>query len=119
MDATFYKIFHILGFFLIFSALGGTTIASLLGSSDDKRARRLTGISHGVGLLLLLISGFGMLARLGLGFDGWVFGKMGIWLLLGTSGFLIRMRPGWASLFWIVLPLLGMVAGYLALYKPF
>lgn len=119
MDPNVYKVFHILGFFLVFSALGGTTIATLLGRADDARARRLTGVSHGVGLLLILVSGFGMLAKLGLAFDGWVFAKMGIWLILGAAAFLIRKRPSWASLFWFVLPLLGACAGFLALYKPF
>jgi hypothetical protein len=114
-----YKIFHILGLLMVFSALGGAVIASVLGKSDDPRARRLVGIGQGVGLLILLVTGFGMIASLKLGLGGWVWAKVGIWLLIGGSTALIRKQPGWANALWIVLPLIGMLAGYLAIYKPF
>lgn len=114
-----YKVVHIFGLFLIFTGLGGRLVQAMLGSDGNAQVRKLTGIAHGVGLLLVLISGFGALAKLGIGFPGWVIAKLAIWLVIGGIIVVIRKNPGSASWLWWVLPLLGGFAGYLALYKPF
>ena len=119
MSLLFYKILHILGLLLAFAALGALTFEAHVGRAENKEGRRLTGIAHGAGLLLLLVSGFGMLARLGGGFPGWVIAKIVIWLVIGGIIALIRRQPRWAGFLWFALPVLGTFAGYLALYKPF
>jgi hypothetical protein len=118
MSLELYKIFHILGLAFIFVALGGTTLLAYTGG-DPGRGKKLAGMAHGLGLLLMLISGFGMLARLHLGFPPWVWVKLLIWLTLGAVAVLLRKKPGLAGALWFALPLVAAFAAYLALYKPF
>ena len=118
MDVLFYKTLHVLGVVLLFTALGGAA-AQALGAGSP-RLRKLAGITHGVALLILLVSGFGALAKLGFGMPpGWAWGKIVIWLALGGIVVLMRRLPQHASLWWWLAPILGLLAGYLALYKPF
>ena len=113
-----YTILHVFGMSLAFVALGALTARALDGT-DGGRSRKLAGISHGVGLLVILISGFGLLAKLGIGFPGWVWAKLAIWLLIGALPAFIRRMPQHATLLWFSVPVLVLIAGYLALYKPF
>jgi hypothetical protein len=118
MDVLFYKTLHVLGVMLLFTALGGA--AALAFGAGSPRLRKLAGITHGVALLILLVSGFGALAKLGFGMPpGWAWGKLVIWLLLGGLIVLMRKKPQQAGLWWWLAPILGLVAGSLALYKPF
>ncbi len=119
MGLSLYKMIHILGLFFVFASLGALTLQAYLGNPLDARGRRLAGLTHGIGLLIVLVSGFGALARLGMGFPGWVVVKLVIWLVIGGIIVLIRKMPQLAGVLWVVLPLLGAFAGYLALYKPF
>ena len=55
-------------------------------------------------------------ALLGLGL--WVWLKVAIWLAVGGVVTLVRRRPSWAGALWVLLPLLGGAAAWLAIYKP-
>ncbi len=116
MSAQVYNVLHILGVLLAFTAVGGAALRASAG--EDAPGRKLVGITHGVALLLILISGFGMLAKLKFGFALWVWLKLGVWILIGASIALIRRLPAHATLFWFALPILGAFAAYLAIYKP-
>ena len=112
-----YKSLHFLGIFLVFAGLGGACVRGLTGSDEG---RRLVAISHGVGLLAILVSGFGMLARMGVGgAPGWALAKIGIWALLGGLIALAAKRAQWARMVWFRAPLLGLGAVWLVLNKPF
>ncbi len=120
---TFYKVVHILGLLFAYSALGGVAVHAANGG--DKRSavtRRLTAALHGAGVLLTLVGGFGMLARLGIvqghSFPGWVWGKIAIWLVIAVVVILPYRRPRLAVPALIALPFLGGLAAYLAIYKP-
>ncbi len=115
MSPSLYKVLHILGVLLAFGALGGMILQAMNGSREKSK---LAGITHGIALLLILISGFGMLAKLSYGFPIWVILKIVIWLLIGGSIALIRRMPQHATIFWWAMPLLGAFAAYLAIYKP-
>ncbi len=93
------------------------------GTKATNSGRRLVTIGYVVGLFLILLGGFGMLARLGIiegGLPGWIWFK------------LVRVardrRPVRASLseagasrsaLWILGPALGLIAAWAGLYKPF
>ncbi len=114
-----YKLLHLLGVFLTLVALGG--MASRAGSSGGRSgADRLAGALHGIGLLIVLVAGFGLLARLGVPWPWplWIWLKLGVWSLLGAAVVVIRraLLPGYVAL--IALPLLAALAASLALYKP-
>lgn len=118
MSPTVYKILHVFGFLMVFMALGGITLQTLVGGGD-RRVRKLTAIAHGLGLVIVLVSGFGLMAKLDYNYSGlWFYLKVGIWVLAGAMIALIRRMPRQATLFWWGLPVLGALAAFLALYKP-
>jgi hypothetical protein len=120
----FYEVVHIIGIVMLFSALGGTTVRALLPMvAEAPGPRRMLGVVHGIGAFLVLLGGFGMLARLGImqggGFPGWLWVKIVIWGALAAAPFFVRRRPALArSLLWS-LPVLGGIAAYAVIYKPF
>lgn len=122
MSLAAYKVLHILGAFLLFAALGALALRHSDGGDREGRSK-LDSMSHGIALLILIVTGFGMLARLGISHDwvfpGWVWAKLAIWLLLGAALAFVRRMPRLAAVWWWTLPLLGAVAAWLALYKPF
>ncbi|MCZ6506806.1 MAG: hypothetical protein O7A98_01520 [Acidobacteria bacterium] len=120
MSLMAYKVLHIFSVILTFTVVGGLALhVANGGNKESNRQSKLTGILHGVGLLLILVSGFGALARLGAGFPGWVWAKIAIWLTLGAAAALVRSSPALSRALLLLLPLLGGVAAWLAFYKPF
>lgn len=121
MSYEFYKIIHLISIVLLFSGLIGLLSVRMSKGVLDGKVKSLVFTSHGVGLLFLLISGFGLLARLGLthGIPGWVFAKMAIWLILGGSLALVKRKGhvGWP----LFISLIGIfsIAAFLAITKPF
>jgi hypothetical protein len=121
LDLPAYKVLHLLGVVLLFTAFGGLLVAARAGVQSGV-SRKVAGITHGVALVVILIAGFGALAKLGLSNPGiwpvWLWLKVVIWLLLGAAVVAIKRSPRSATLLWWVLPLLGAAAGWLALTKP-
>lgn len=120
----FYEILHIIGIAMLFLAIGGVAVhAANGGTKATSSTRKLTGSVHGFGALLVLVGGFGMLARMGFqhgaAFPGWLIGKLLIWLVLSAITLVPYRRPELARPFLVLLPLLAGTAAYLALYKPF
>jgi hypothetical protein len=106
-----YKWLHLVGILMLFMAFGGAILrpAPANGEAPVKDlSRKLIAMFHGLGLLLILVAGFGMLARLGMISDlpHWVWMKVGIWLALG-GGIALALRRK--------LPLGILAAGALAL----
>ncbi len=113
-----YKILHLVAILFLFTSLGSLAV---LGQSADARLRKLASIVHGVSAAVILVAGFGLLARLG--FFGkiptWAWLKVGLWILLAASAWPLRRRPEWTPVLWLMLPALGGVAAWLAVAKPF
>ena len=121
MPLQLYKVIHIVGLILLMSALGGAAVRGMLGA-DATTTRRLLAILHGVGAFLLLLGGFGMLARLGVmggSFPGWIWVKLVIWGILALALIIPRRRPMLSRPLLYALPVLGGLAAYMAIYKPF
>ena len=118
-----YKVIHLIGAFLALAALAGLALAAANGATRQSNpARRLIAISHGLGLLVVLVAGFGLLARLGLvqgSFPGWVWAKLVVWLLIGGLAAIPYRRPHLARAVFVALPVLGGLAAWLAIFKPF
>ncbi len=138
-----YKVIHYLGIFVLLTALAARLGRSALSRSDEDRsggpaatqdtvqgrpmpdpwARRL-GVIHGLALFLVLLGGFGMLARLDvthrLGLlPGWVWAKLGIWTLLGATVLVASRSAAWSTRVLLAVPALAVLAGFIALTKPF
>lgn len=116
-----YKILHLGGLILLFLGIGIATQRALLGTAASPIGRRFAALAHGLGLAVILVSGFGMLARLGIQWPlpGWAIAKAVIWLLLGALFAVAkRMHGGGTLTFWASF-LLGTAAAWLAIMKPF
>ena len=119
MPYDIYKLLHILGMVFVVMALGGAVVHVINGGSKSSNAfRKGIAISHGVGLVLLIVAGFGMLAKLGIhGLPVWAIGKLVVWLILGGMPVLIYRSQAFARNSWIVIPALVAVATGLALFR--
>lgn len=118
-----YEILHIVGIAFLFAAMGGVAVhAANGGTKGASRTRTLVAVVHGVGAFLILVGGFGMMARIGMtmssGFPGWLTVKLLIWLVLSAVILLPYRSVALAKPFFILLPLFAGVAAYMALYKP-
>lgn len=87
MDPDIYKVIHLAGVIILFGALGAGVYTS------SNKNNKLAGILHGISLVLILVSGFGLLARIwGNQFTWWIILKLVIWLALGGSYALAKKR---------------------------
>ncbi len=120
ISADIYKVIHLssLAFLLI-------ALAALIGSISGKSVKK-DGVTkffaavHGLSLAILLISGFGMLARLGYdNWPGWVIGKVLIFIAVAGILGLIYRKPGLKFVIFFLLGSLVSLSAYLAVLKPF
>lgn len=121
MSFEFYKLVHITGMLMLFCGLAGLVGMKLNGVELNPRGRRLFFLFHGLGLLALIVAGFGMLARMGLmgQLPNWVYAKLAIWLVLGGGVALAKRRGQVGGPLLILFVGLGLTAGWLAIMKPF
>ena len=113
-----YKTIHYLGIFTLVTVLAASLARSAQDGAGPDPWRKRLAIAHGTALFLILLGGFGMLAKLGVGFPGWAMAKVGIWLVAGG---LIALRKSAAAAAWgmVLVPLLAVLAGWIAYVKPF
>ncbi len=110
MDPLTYKIIHITGIALLALGTGGR-----LAGGERRKA---FAIAQGIGLLVMIVSGFGSLAKLGLGFPQFAIVKTVIWVLIAMLPILFRkLKTPLVAEILIVLILVGLNA-YLGIVKP-
>ncbi len=113
MPYEFYKILHIISIFLLL------TSASVGFFYSSKKSNQIIG---GVSSLFILISGMGLLARIGIGgdFPLWVILKIVIWLILaiGIPISIKRFKNKATLLYWLLISF-AFMAAFLVIYKPF
>lgn len=117
MNVQFYYFLHFVGMLMVFIAYGGLIIRSAVGS-DSRAVRRLGAMTSGVGLLFILVGGFGLQAKLHHGWPLWLIAKIFIWVALGAMIIWINRKPAWAQWLWWLTILLGVAAIGLGLFKP-
>lgn len=117
-----YKLLHFLGIFMVLTVLAAAGMHVLRGGTRaDNPYRKALGAAHGVGAFLILLGGFGMLARLGIMHGGlplWAYFKIAIWVALSGAIAVVYRGPVLARTLLFVVPLLALLAGAIALYKP-
>jgi hypothetical protein len=118
-----YKVLHILGVLLAFAALGGLALTVANGATKSTSSvRRLVAATHGAAMFVILLGGFGALARLGVmhgNLPGWVLVKLACWVVLAVLVAIPYRKPELArTIFWF-LPVVGGIAVVMAIYKPF
>lgn len=117
----FYKSLHIFGLFLSFTSLGGVAVhAANGGTKATSSTRSLTASAFGVGMLLALAGGFGQAARLGMTntaiFPGWLWAKIAIWVIVAVLSILPYRIPALAKPIYLIVPVLGGLGAYLAIF---
>lgn len=118
-----FKVLHLLAVLVLFAVLGGVAVHAMNGGTrESNAARRIVAGLHGTALLVALVAGMGLVARLDLTTGGlplWVYGKVVIWFIVALLLGLPYRRPALARpLLLFGLPLLAVVAAWLAVYKP-
>lgn len=114
-----YYFLHILGIILLFSSYG-MLIARATLAPDNTQLRKMGAIVSGVALFVILLGGFGLLARI---YDnvwhGWAIAKVVGWVLIGGMLALINRKPQLSMVwFWVVIGL-GAFNIAMAYWKPF
>ena len=110
MDAITYKIIHLTGISLLAIGVGG------MMAGGEKR--KTFAMLQGLGLVVMLVSGFGLLAKLGLGYPHFAIVKTVLWLLIGALPVIFRkLKTPLPAAILISLILVGTMA-YLGVVKP-
>jgi hypothetical protein len=110
MDYTSYKIIHLIGISVLGLGVGGM----MAGGAN----RKPFAICQGVGLLVMLVSGFGLLAKLKLGYPPFAIVKTVLWLVIGMLPLLFRKLKLPIGLSIVIsLTLVGIMA-WLGVVKP-
>ncbi|HSG09462.1 MAG TPA: hypothetical protein VLA36_13965 [Longimicrobiales bacterium] len=113
-----YKVVHYLGIFILVTALSATLARSAKEGLNSDPWRKRLGMIHGIALFLIILGGFGMLARLDVGFPGWIVAKLGIWLVFAAL-IAARKSTEWSVRVLVLVPLMAALAGWIAFVKPF
>lgn len=119
-----YKVLHVLGIILTFMALSGIYLYVMGGKSHKENPhRKLLAALHGMGLFIILLGGFGMMARLnfdhGAPWPNWIRAKFALWFLLGGLLMVPIRLPALTKPIYFALPLIGTAVAYIAVFKPF
>lgn len=91
-----YKMIHFIGLALALFSLGAASGASIIAGGRPEKGRKLFAIGHGVGMFLILLGGFGMLARLQIHWPwpSFIVSKLVVWgLLAAWIGISFRLSP--------------------------
>ena len=112
-----YEIYKLIHFFAIISMFLG--IGALLAFSGDKKQKKRIMILHGLAVLVLLVSGFGLVARLKMhSFPLWLWIKLGIWIILSILIPILVARKVNKRWLWLLVFASGLGAICLAVLKP-
>ena len=112
MTPTFYQILHVLSVLVL---IGYTFYAFAAGPETRKRVMIITGVAS----LLALVGGFGLQAKLAVGWPGWFVVKIVCWLGLSALAGIGYRRRGAAGALAIIAMALAFVAVVMVYTKPF
>lgn len=121
MSLEFYRVLHLVGIFLLLMSLGGLGLHIINGGTREFANRRLFAITHGIGLVITLIAGFGLLAKLQLmgALPAWAWTKLVVWLWMGVIPVVFYRRREMAKVLWFAVFAVAIFAAWLGIFKPF
>lgn len=120
MSYSFYKILHLTSILGLFMALGGMCLHAMAGGTGRYPGRRWATLFHGIGLALIFVAGFGLMARINVHWPWplWIWIKVAMWVLLGGASALALRVPKMARFTWILILAMGFIAVFAANTKP-
>ena len=91
MSYNFYSALH-LGAILLLGLTLGVLWGIYTHPKNNKKLKVILVSANGLSLFLIFLAGFGLIAKTSLDFPWpwWIYGKMAIWLILGSLPFFIR-----------------------------
>lgn len=119
MSIQFYRLIHISGLIMVTLALGAAAFHTASGGTRSNNPwRKRVGMAHGIGLFLLLLGGFGMLAKLKIiwPLPMWIWLKVGIWLLIGASLTVLYRAQERSNMLWWAIVVLMIVSATLGIF---
>ena len=112
MSALVYQILHVAAGFLLVAY----TFQAFAAPSPEKRKGVL--MMSGIASLVMLVGGFGLLAKLDLGFPSWVLIKVILWLVLSALAGIAFRKPLLAKPLSLITIALVVLALYMVYAKP-
>lgn len=114
MSAQIYHLIHVLSVIL----LVGFTFKAFANPVPEKKGRTMA--VTGVLALLVLVGGFGLMARLGYAYSsGWIILKIVAWVGIAAMAGIVFRKPKLAGLLTLIVALLAGVAVYAVYFRPF
>jgi hypothetical protein len=115
MSLEFYRVLHMAGLAMLLLGFGG-----ILMPPKDAERPRMAMYLHGAGLAVMVVAGFGTLAKMNQEvMQPWVIAKMVLWLFAGTLPALVRAGTVPRAFGWIVVVALVTCGAWLAIVRPF
>lgn len=113
------KLLHLCGILLAFAGAGGVIAASAGFVEGEAPWRKAAIVTHGIGLLLLVVAGFSTLSAGQIPLRGWVMVKVLIWLAVGALPYMVPRKKNSGALPWIATLAFGLTAVFLVIFRPF
>ena len=110
MDPVIYKIIHLVGIAAVALGTGGMMAGG--------NGRRTFANLQGIGLVVMLASGFGLLAKLKLGFPHFAIAKLILWTLLGMTPLVLRKLKAPLLVGILIALILVSLLAWLGVMKP-
>jgi dipeptide/tripeptide permease len=119
MDYQLLVVLHLLGLALLTYGFGVLLTTSSARLDENKKLRLPGVLTHGIGLLILIVTGFIMFFQVKYSTHAWIGIKFVIWLVLGGMIALIRRKPEKRNVWMLCLLILVAAAAYLGRTKAF
>ena len=117
MDPLTYRILHLVGLLTLFLGLGASIALTKAESNTGRRAAMML---SGIGLIVVLVAGFGLKAKQGIeGWPLWLVLKILIWIGIGCLPVLCKRGVVTGFVAILAAIALGSAAVWLVLQKPF
>lgn len=114
MKMQIYQLLHVFSVIMLFAL----TFFALAAPKPERRRSSLIGT--GIFALLVLVSGFGLIATVyDNQFFGWMIVKMVVWLIVGGLSGMAFRRPKLAGPLGVLFAVLALIAVVMVYFKPF
>ncbi len=119
MPYEFYKFLHFVGLFTLITMIGAVIYQTWSHGDATIKARRWLMIFHGIAVTIILVSGFGLMAKLGMmsGWPPWIWVKLATWTFVIVVPSLVMRIPATRKFMWWLFPIILFATAFSVTYK--